>query len=120
MTTGLEEVAQGMLETFVNETSGEWIGPPAYHGGSYVYPVETTNGRADLSLSGQAILNRIRLRRLIKGPTSRGHFPPSLSFTLCLFGFVGPLDQDDEDDSHVDGGGNPVRSTITWPHVLQD
>lgn len=29
--------------------------------------------------SGQAILNRIRLRRLIKGPTSRGHF----SLPLC-------------------------------------
>lgn len=41
---GREEDAQGMLETFVNETSGEWTGPPPYHG-SYVYPVETTNGR---------------------------------------------------------------------------
>lgn len=29
-----------MLETFVNETSGEWTGSSLYHG-SYVYPAET-------------------------------------------------------------------------------
>ncbi|OAD55389.1 hypothetical protein WN48_04943 [Eufriesea mexicana] len=105
-TAGLEEDAQGMLETFVNETSGEWSGPPAYHGGSYVYPAETTNGRADLSLPGQAILNRIRLRRLIKGPTSRRRGPLSLCLPVrrdASLRLHGTLVQLEEDDSHVAG-----------------
>lgn len=104
MRAALEEDAQGMHETFVNETSGEWTGPPAYHGGSYVYPAETTNGRADLSLSGQVILNRIRLRRLIKGPTSLVDVSLSLSFTLFVSGVLSPyvhFGSLEEDDSHV-------------------
>ena len=65
-------------ERWVDRTS------TAYHGGSYVYPAETTDARADLSLSGQAILNRIRLRRLIKGPTSLVDVSLSLSLSLSL------------------------------------
>lgn len=71
-----------MAETFVNETSER----------PYVYPTETTNlRRADLSLPGQPILNRIRLRRLIKG----------VSLSLPLPGYSFPGRCCEQEDTHV-------------------
>lgn len=80
-----------MAETFVNETSER----------PYVYPTETTNlRRADLSLPGQPILNRIRLRRLIKGVSLSSWI--LLSWPLLRAGRH-PRSKGKEEGGHDDG-----------------
>lgn len=82
-----------MAETFVNETSER----------PYVYPTETTNlRRADLSLPGQPILNRIRLRRLIKGVSLSLSSWILLSWPLLRAGRH-PRSKGKEEGGHDDG-----------------